>query len=113
MTTTIAAGVLLACGADYAAGEHAAQQKRAAIYVAGLRRASTNRVGAKLRLFSGKSVCFGFGLLGLLWKVLVLLGKMLVLLLLVDKTDDDDDLLLGTTAHCEGQKLLLDRVTVC
>ena len=106
MTTTAAAGALLACRTDYAASEHAAQRKRAAIYVAGLRRASTNRVKAELRLFSRKSVCFGFGLLGLL-------GKVLVLLLLVNKTNDNDDLLLGSTAHCEGQKLLLDRVTVC
>ena len=90
--------------------------------MAGLRRASTNRVGAELRFVQRKVGFFCLGLLGLLGKVLVQLGKVLVLLLLLEE---------GAASagrqrrrrwsaagelrpHCEGQTLLLlGRITDC
>ena len=74
--------------------------------MAGLRRASTNRVGAELRFVQRKVGFFCLGLLGLLGKVLVQLGKVLVLLLLVDKTTTMMICCWKLRPHCEGQKLL-------
>ena len=74
--------------------------------MAGLRRASTNRGWAELRLFSGKSVASASGCLacweraGTAWEAAgaASAGR---------PDDDDDDLLLGTTAALRGPKLLL------
>ncbi len=75
-----------------------------ALNVAGLRRASTNRGWSRVAFVQRKVSCFGFGLLGLLWKVLVLLGKVLVLLLMVDKTMMMMMICCWELRpHCEGQ----------
>ncbi len=82
--------------------------------MAGLRRASTNRVGAELRFVQRRVGLLRFRTAWVAGEGAGTAGKGAGTASAGRQDDDDDDdLLLGTTAALRGPKLLLDRVTDC